>query len=45
MPVRVVVGKGLANNEVEIKLRKEAEAKNININDVINYIKEIIDNN
>ena len=45
VPVRVVVGKGLANNEVEVKLRKEAEAKNININDVINYIKEIIDNN
>lgn len=42
IPIRVVVGKGLTNNEVEVKLRKNIESKNIDINEIIRYIKNII---
>jgi len=45
VPIRVVVGKGLVENQVEVKLRKEDTAQNINTEKVIDYIKEIISNN
>jgi len=45
VPIRVVIGKGLVENQVEVKLRKEDKAQNINTEKVIDYIKEIISNN
>lgn len=45
IPIRIVVGKSLLNNEVEIKLRKEENSTNIKITEVIETIKEIIKNN
>ncbi|MBQ7140990.1 MAG: proline--tRNA ligase [Bacilli bacterium] len=45
IPVRVVVGKGLANNEVEVKLRKENESQNINISEITDYIKKLVEEN
>jgi len=41
IPVRIVVGKGLVDNKVEVKLRKDTESKDINIDEVIDYIKDI----
>ncbi len=45
LPIRIVVGKSLNENLVEIKLRKDNESKNIKLDEVIDYIKNIIDNN
>ena len=44
VPIRVVVGKGLINNEVEVKLRNDSDSKNISIDEITNYIKDIINN-
>jgi len=41
IPVRIVVGKGLIDNKVEVKLRKDTESKDINIDEIIDYIKDI----
>ncbi|MBE6153754.1 MAG: proline--tRNA ligase [Firmicutes bacterium] len=41
IPVRIVVGKGLIDNKVEVKLRKDTESKDISIDEVIDHIKDI----
>ena len=41
IPVRIVVGKGLIDNKVEVKLRKDTESKDISVDEVIDYIKDI----
>ena len=44
IPLRVTVGRGLVNNEVEFKLRDSDESENINTNDIITHISNIIKN-
>jgi prolyl-tRNA synthetase len=42
IPIRITVGKGIINDEIEFKLRSEKESKNLKIAETINYIKEYI---
>ena len=44
IPVRVTIGpKGLANNVVEVKLRNEAEAKNVPVDQAGQYIRQLVE--
>ena len=40
IPIRITLGKGLANGEVEVKLRSEKESINIKTTEIIDYIKK-----
>ena len=42
IPIRIVVGKKVNEGLVEIKLRNELESKDIKIEDITNYINELI---
>ncbi len=41
-PIRITVGKGCIDNKVELKLRKENEVEEVDIESIIQKIKEII---
>ena len=45
IPIRIVVGKKIVDDLVEIKLRNESESKDIKIDETVNYIKDIIKDN
>ena len=40
IPIRITLGKKLSENKVEFKLRKENESIDLDLNDVVNHIKE-----
>lgn len=41
IPIRIVVGeRSLKNNQVECQVRREKEAKLLNINEVLTFLKE-----
>lgn len=42
IPLRIVVGKGIQNNEVEVKERKSTDIEIINIDNVLDYVKNFI---
>jgi prolyl-tRNA synthetase len=42
IPVRITVGNGVANGQVEFKLRKEAEAKNVSIDEIIPLVVKTV---
>lgn len=45
-PIRITLGKkSLAGGKVEVKLRKDKDLKFVNRNDIIDYIKGLINNN
>ncbi len=44
IPVRITVGKKLVDGKVEFKLRKESEILELNMNEVFDKIKEIVQN-
>lgn len=43
IPIRITVGKKLAENKVELKLRKEDTSKDVDVENVIEEIKNIIE--
>lgn len=43
IPIRITVGKKLAENKVELKLRKEDTSKDVDIENIIDEIKNIIE--
>ena len=43
IPIQIIIGRGITNNEVELKFNNEKY--NINYEDAINKVQEIIDNN
>ncbi len=43
IPIRITVGKKLAENKVELKLRKEDTSKDVDVENVIDEIKNIIE--
>ena len=43
IPIRITVGKKLAENKVELKLRKEGTSKDVDVENVIEEIKNIIE--
>lgn len=45
IPIRITLGKKLSENKVEFKLRKETESIDLDLNDVVNYIKEYLHEN
>ena len=45
IPIRIVVGRGLDNNVVEVKLRKDKDKKEIEVDKIKDYIKNLVDNN
>lgn len=45
IPIRVVVSTKIKDNKIELKLRNQSQAKDININEVETKIKEIIKEN
>lgn len=42
LPIRITIGRGLENGELEVKLRSEDEVKNIKTTGIIEYVKDII---
>ena len=42
IPVRITVGNGVTNNEVEFKLRPESEAKNVKIEEVVEAVIKVL---
>lgn len=44
IPLRITVGRTLKDNQVEFKLRSESESSNISTNDIVEHIKNIINN-
>ena len=42
IPIRITIGKTLADNKVELKLRNETELKLIDLNEIIDFIKELV---
>lgn len=42
IPVRITVGNGVANGQVEFKLRKEAEAKNVSIDEIVALVVKTV---
>jgi prolyl-tRNA synthetase len=42
IPIRITIGKKIENDVVELKLRKDDVAKDINVSDVIDQIKQIV---
>ncbi len=45
IPIRITVGKKINENMVEVKLRNQNEAKDLNAGDVVEFIKDIISKN
>lgn len=45
IPIRITLGKKLSENKVEFKLRKETESIDLDLNDVVNHIKEFLHEN
>lgn len=45
IPIRITLGKKLSENKVEFKLRKENESIDLDLNDVVNHIKEYLHEN
>lgn len=45
IPIRITLGKKLSENKVEFKLRKETESIDLDLNDVVNHIKEYFHEN
>ena len=45
IPIRITLGKKLSENKVEFKLRKETESIDLDLNDVVNHIKEYLHEN
>lgn len=43
LPIRITIGRGLENGELEVKLRSEDEIKNIKTTEIIEYIKSVIE--
>ncbi len=43
LPIRITIGRGLENGELEVKLRSEDEVKNIKTTEIIEYIKSVIE--
>lgn len=43
IPIRITIGKSLSNGEVEVKLRSEKESTNIKTTEVIEFVKNKID--
>ena len=44
-PIKLVVGKGVTNGKVEVSLRKTGEKEEINVEEVMDYIKKTIKEN
>ncbi len=42
IPIRITVGKKLAEGKVELKLRTESEAVDVETSEVINKVKDIV---
>ena len=42
IPVRITVGNGVANNQVELKIRKESDASNVSIDEVVEVVLKAI---
>lgn len=42
IPIRITIGKKLSENKVEIKLRNSSESKDIEVDKVLSYIKDLI---
>ena len=42
IPVRITVGNGVANGQVEFKLRKEVEAKNVSIDEIVALVVKTV---
>ena len=42
IPLRITIGKALANHQVEIKLRKESESKFVDLDDLEETVKELL---
>jgi prolyl-tRNA synthetase len=42
IPIRITIGKKLADGKVELKLRTESDAKDVDTSEVINVVKDII---
>ncbi len=42
IPIRITIGKTLTDNKVELKLRNETESKLIDLNEIIDHIKALI---
>ncbi len=45
IPIRITLGKKLSENKVEFKLRKETESIDLDLNDVVDHIKEYLHEN
>lgn len=45
IPIRITLGKKLSENKVEFKLRKETESIDLDLNDIVNHIKEYLHEN
>lgn len=45
IPIRITLGKKLSENKVEFKLRKDTESIDLDLNDVVNHIKEFLHEN
>ena len=45
IPIRITVGKKINENMVEVKLRNQKESKDLNADDVVEFIKDIISKN
>ena len=45
IPIRITLGKKLSENKVEFKLRNENESIDLDLNDVVNHIKEYLHEN
>ena len=42
IPLRITVGKGIQNNEVEFKRRTEKDSTNIKIDDIVKHVTDIV---
>jgi prolyl-tRNA synthetase len=42
IPIRITVGNGVVQNQVELKLRKESEAKNVSVDEIVDLVVKIL---
>lgn len=45
IPIRITLGKKLSENKVEFKLRNQTDSEDIELNEVVNHIKEYLNEN
>lgn len=43
IPIRITIGRGLENGELEVKLRNKSESENIKTTEIIEYVKSLIE--